>query len=112
MGLNREQLLAQARPKIIEVPVPEWGGTIHLRDITAGQRDQYDGYQIDQQGQQKYTDFRARLLILSICDQDGNRLFTDSEVSTISSLPAHVVDRLWDQAALLCGLKTEQVEKN
>jgi hypothetical protein len=111
MSLNREQLIAQAKPKVINVAVPEWGGDVFLRDITAGQRDQYDGFQIDQQGSAKYANFRARLLVLSLCDSEGVRLFGDGDVGVVSALPAQTIDRLWEQAAVLCGLKAEEVEK-
>jgi hypothetical protein len=46
-----------------------------------------------------------------LCDSEGVRLFADSDVGVISALPAQTIDRLWDQAAILCGLKADEVEK-
>ena len=109
--LDKATILSRAKPKVQEIDLPEWGGSVFLREITAGQRDRYDAWQIEQSGASKYYDIRARLLVLCICDPDGNRLFSDNEMVEITNLPAQAIDKLWDAACHIVGLRGD-VEKN
>lgn len=111
MALDRSAILA-AKPKIVTVSVPEWGGDVCMREITAGQRDQWDAWQIEHDGAARYQDIRARLLVLTICDEQGVRLFSDADIDIVSSLPANAIERLWSTACRLVGLRPEDVEKN
>jgi hypothetical protein len=92
--------------------VPEWGGDVCLREITAGQRDQWDAWQIENEGAARYANIRARLLVLTICDEQGVRLFADNDIAVVSGLPAMSIDKLWDASCKLVGLRPEDVEKN
>lgn len=112
MALDKAAILAGAKPKIVTISVPEWGGDVCLREITAGQRDQWDAWQIEHEGAARYANIRARMLVLTICDELGVRLFADNEISVVSGLPAHTVDKLWDASCKLVGLRPEDVEKN
>ncbi len=64
------------------------------------------------EGAARYANIRARMLVLTICDEQGVRLFADNEISVVSGLPAHTVDKLWDASCKLVGLRPEDVEKN
>jgi hypothetical protein len=101
-----------AKPRIVTIFVPEWGGDVCLREITAGQRDQWDAWQIENEGAARYANIRARLLVLTICDEQGARLFGDKDIDIVSSMPAQTIDRLWDASCKLVGLRPEDVEKN
>jgi hypothetical protein len=101
-----------AKPRIVTIFVPEWGGDVCLREITAGQRDQWDAWQIENEGAARYANIRARLLVLTICDEQGARLFADNDIAVVSGLPAMSIDKLWDASCKLVGLRPEDVEKN
>jgi hypothetical protein len=112
MPLDRAAIIASAKPRIVTISVPEWGGDVCLREITAGQRDQWDAWQIENEGAARYANIRARLLVLTICDEHGVRLFADNDIAVVSGLPAMSIDRLWDASCKLVGLRPEDVEKN
>jgi hypothetical protein len=112
MPLDRAAIIAGAKPRIITISVPEWGGDVCLREITAGQRDQWDAWQIENEGAARYANIRARLLVLTICDEQGVRLFADNDIAVVSGLPAMSIDKLWDASCKLVGLRPEDVEKN
>lgn len=113
MALDKAAILAKAKPRIIEVQVPEWDGTVYLREITAGQRDQFDAWQLAQTDDTRFRDIRARLLVMSLCDADGNLMFSISEITTVSDFPASVVNRLWESAIDLNGMRPGgEAEKN
>jgi hypothetical protein len=112
MPLDRAAIIAGAKPRIVTISVPEWGGDVCLREITAGQRDQWDAWQIEHDGAARYANIRARLLVLTICDEQGVRLFADNDIAVVSGLPAMSIDKLWDASCKLVGLRPEDVEKN
>ena len=112
MALDRAAIIGMAKPRIVTISVPEWGGDVCLREITAGQRDQWDAWQIENEGAARYANIRARLLVLTICDEQGVRLFADNDIAVVSGLPAMSIDRLWDASCKLVGLRPEDVEKN
>ena len=112
MALDRAAIIGMAKPRIVTIFVPEWGGDVCLREITAGQRDQWDAWQIENEGAARYANIRARLLVLTICDEQGARLFADNDIAVVSGLPAMSIDKLWDASCKLVGLRPEDVEKN
>lgn len=106
--MNREQILAQRSIRIVPVEVPEWGGAVHLRGLTVGERDRID--QFVQDAKQKLSGFRSFVLSLCLCDASGNRLFTDKQRDEIDTLDAGVAERLFTAAMPLAGLSGADVK--
>jgi hypothetical protein len=116
--LTKEEILAR-RPTLIEpVPMPEWGGTVYVRELSAAERDAFEAQQIIAkravEGSELH-DFRAKIIVLSACDADGNRMFDDSEIPAVSKLPVKELQRLFD-AGLRVGAisesEAEAIEEN
>lgn len=60
-------------------------------------------------------DFRRRILVISLCDDDGNRLFQDSEEELLGDLNAADAALLFDKAWSIAGFNAREVselEKN
>ena len=74
-------VLAKARKafKTEAVEVPEWGLTVHVRELTAGQRDKFEGEQVSATGPAKFKNFRARLVVLTACVPGGGLLFGEDQ---------------------------------
>ena len=115
MALDRSSLLKISR-KVEPVAVPEWGGTVHIREISISEKDSLEGsYDQANKSGAWWQDFRARLLVLCICDEQGNRLFSNDDVSKVAELPACGATRVWEAAATLNRLRKddqETLEKN
>jgi hypothetical protein len=107
-----DDILAKARKafKLEAVEVPEWGLTVQVRELTAGQRDKFEGEQVSAQGMAKYKNFRARLVVLTACKPGGELLFREDQVDDVASLPASGVDKVFDAACRLNRLLKEDVE--
>lgn len=107
LALTREQFLAPAAPRLDSVDVPELGGVVHLRALTAGERDAFEAEHV----RRKERDFRARLVAATACDADGVRLFTPADVPALSDLPATTLDPIVKAAVKLNGLSDEDVKE-
>jgi len=97
-----------------DVPVPEWGGTVRLRTLTGSERDAFEGSILVQNGNSRRLNLknaRAKLLVLSLVDEDGKRLYAETDVAKLGKKSAKVLDRLFDKAQKLSGLTDEDVEE-
>jgi hypothetical protein len=112
MALTREQILGSSSAlRVQRVHVPEWGGEVCVREMTAGERDRWDAWQIDHTGPDRFHDLRARLLVTVLCDESGARLFSDSDVDQITRMPAGVITRIWTVAVDLAGMSGDPEKK-
>jgi hypothetical protein len=115
MSLSRDEILAKKGGKVVEVTVPEWGGTVHLREMTAAERDAFEQASLDKSGTARLINIRARLASISICDESGKRLFSDSDIHLLGELPASALDRIFDASMRLNKISkadVDELEKN
>ena len=109
--LNKEAILACKDLKQEIVEVPEWGGSVIVRTMTGTERDAFE-QSITKDGVQYNTDnIRARLVSLTLIDEDGNRLFTDKEVESVGGKAASALVRLYDVAQRLNGMSDADVDE-
>jgi hypothetical protein len=112
MAMSRNAILAVDDLPRKEVPVERWHDTVWLRTITAAERDAYmlrarptaDG------GEPDYENFRARLLVYCLCDENGERLFDDHEDHLLGAKCGDAIGFLFTEAQKLNGLMPVAVE--
>jgi xanthine/CO dehydrogenase XdhC/CoxF family maturation factor len=110
--LTREQFFAVKVPAFREVKVPALGGgSVFIRPMTAGERDAFDvAHSADGR-----SNFRARVVVASACDQLGNRLFTAADIPRLSELPAYALNPIVEAAEavnLFSDADVDELEKN
>lgn len=110
MGLGREDILSKKGGKLIELEVPEWGGTVHLREMTASERDAFEQASLDKSGSARLINIRARLASISLCDFSGKRLFSDADIAALGELPASALDRIFDASMKLNKISKQDVD--
>ena len=96
MTLTKAQILATNDLGLLEVAVPEWGGSVYIRVMTVGERDAYE-LEYNQTGG-CIPDFRTKFLAKCLADDKGQRLFTDAEIVTLRDRSAKVMHRLFREA--------------
>ncbi len=99
------------------LPVPEWGGDVHLRDLTSGGRDDFILACCDPHTgrvRPDVTNFTAYLLAKTLCDAEGNLLFVDFAVgrNTLALRSGVVCDRLFEVAAKINKLDAEAIAES
>ena len=106
--LDRKAIFQAVDLDIKEVPVPEWGGDICMRGLTARERDHFEA-SIGQAA--NLENLRARLVVLCVCDDKGTRTFKDSDAVELGKKNAQVVNRLFDIARSMSGMSDEDVQE-
>lgn len=101
MALTKDQILGVVDFKYEEVDVPEWGGSVRLRGLSAAERDEFEA---SVGVSQDLTNMRSRLVVNCLIDEDGNRLFKTSEAKQLGEKNATVMNRLFDKCRELSGM--------
>ena len=120
-GLTKEQILAAQDAEPVAVEVPEWGGTVYVRPMSAGSRDRWEGDLLDRAEKRKQSitaaveNLRAVFLSKCLCDQDGGLLFGSDDIEALAAKSYRAVDRAYDKAQTINGLTeadVQELEKN
>lgn len=115
MAVLKRDAILQAQDLPIElVAVPEWGGEVCVRALTGAERDAFEQSIVEQKGKSTKMDLhnlRAKLVSLTVVDEDGKRLFTDSDAKLLGNKSAVALNRVFEVAQRLSGLKPEDVEE-
>ena len=115
--LSRNEILEASDLQKQEVSVPEWGGSVMVYGMTAGDKDTYEESMISSVKSQIVTlkDATARLCSLCCRDEDGTRLFTAEDIDALSEKSAVALNRISTVAQKLSGMgkgELEQIVKN
>jgi hypothetical protein len=106
--LTKEAILAADDLPRELVNVPEWGGDVFVRTMTGTDRDAFEASLIGKEG--RMDNVRARLVSLTLCDDKGDRLFSDAEVAELGKKSAKALDRVFGVAQRINGIGAEQAE--
>jgi len=106
MALSKDQILGAVDFKYEEIEVPEWGGSVRLRGLSAAERDEFEA---SVGVTQDLTNMRARLVVNCLIDEDGNRLFKNSEAKALGEKNATVMNRLFDKCRELSGMTDDDL---
>lgn len=109
-ALQRDQILAVADLPLAAVEVPEWGGTVWVKPMTAAGRDAFESAVSDESGDIDRTNFRANLVVRCAVDPEtGKRIFKDGDANALGEKNALPVNRVFEVAARASGLTPEDV---
>jgi len=106
--LDRKSIFKAVDLDIKKVPVPEWGGDVYVRGLTARERDHFE---MSIGAAANLENLRARLVVLTLCTDDGERLFKDSDAIELGKKNAQVMNRLFDVARQMSGMSDQDVEE-
>ena len=113
--LNKAEILAQDDLKYEDVQVPEWGGAwVRVRTLQANERDRFEASTVERKGKSVTTNLeniRARLCLLCMVDENGDRLFQEEDTFPLGGKSAAALDRIFTVAQRLNGLRDEDVSE-
>jgi hypothetical protein len=118
-GENMKELTAAeilGMEDIVEelVDVPEWKGTVRVRGLTGRERDAYEASLLEQRGRNTRANLqnaRAKLVVLSVRNVDGSRMFNEAQIGELSAKSASALNRVWKKALELSGMGDADVEE-
>jgi len=112
--LTRDLILKASHLRTEEVYVPEWGGSVLVRELNGRQRDEWEASLAVMRGKAMVPDvanMRAKLVARSVVGDDGEPVFTQQDVAALGELSAAALDRVFEAAARLSGLNEKDLEE-
>lgn len=112
--LNKSEILAMDDLKTEDVFVPEWDAWVKVRSLNASERDHFEASTVQRNGKRVTTNLeniRARLCLLCMVDEEGNRLFDEGDTFPLGGKSASALDRIFTVAQKLNGLRDEDVDE-
>lgn len=125
MALNKEQILGLSDIKTKEIEVPVWDASVYIRQLTRGQQDEYMRRQfgkmaMKQQGKKQDIEsdidvfgHDAWICAQGICDEGGNRLFSDADVAKLKDKNGEAIGTISKEILKFSGMDkdVEELEK-
>ena len=96
-----------------EVEIELWGGSVWVRTLTGTERDSFEESCVKNKGKNRsmnMVNIRARLCVLTICNEAGDRLFDARDVDSLGKKSARCLDLIFGIAQKLNGLGQDDVE--
>lgn len=117
--LSKDEILKAEDLKVEPVEVPEWGGTVNVRGLTGVERDDWEESRLDRKaklrkGQAtplKLSNFRASLVVRTVCNDRGELLFGDKDIVLLGKKSAIALSRVFEVAMRLSGVSEDDVEE-
>lgn len=113
MALSRDDILRATDLPVSSVEVPEWGGTVFVRTLTAEEYDEFERSTFSFDGGKKelhLENVRGRFVALCACDEDGRRLFCDDDAPELGRRSKPAIERVYEAAQRLNGVAAGSVE--
>ena len=112
--LTRSAILAAQDTPVRVVEVPEWGGAVRVKTLTAAERDAFESEVVQRNGRDVRTNtrnIRARMVALTVVDSGGVPLFSVSDIEALGQKSGKAMDRVWAAASELAGMREEDVQE-
>lgn len=107
MLLSKEQIFAANDLQSVDVEVPEWGGSVKVKAMSAIDRINFEKSQKDMHS----SELIIQLVILTCIDKDGNRLFTNDDLEQLQEKSPNAILRIFNEAIKLNLLNDDKLEE-
>ncbi len=114
MLLTKDAILKATDAKVEKVEVPEWGGHVFVRTMSGTERDSFEAETYVTKGKKvefNRENFRARLLVRTLCDESGTPIFTRKDVDALGKKSAKALDKCFSASQKINGLSAEDVDE-
>jgi hypothetical protein len=111
--LNRDAIRNKKDVQIKRLEIPEWDGVVYIRSISGRERDDIECIFADenQELSEKLRNMRARMAVLSVCDNEGNRLFTLQDMEWLGEKNANALNKIFTEARALSGFSKSDIKE-
>lgn len=99
--------LASAKPGLKILVIPEIHGKVRIRTLNGAEVDRYRSSITTGKGPNQTLNqrgMRAKLVVLSLANEDGSRMLQDNEANKLQQWPSIVLERIFDASRKWNGL--------
>lgn len=110
--LNKAALLGFER-QVHKVCLPNDGGFVYIKELSGKQREEFERRVA--QGRKKGDDYRglrAKLIVDSLVDEEGENLFNPEDSSNVEKMPSSIIEFIFEKILSINGVDTENVKES
>ena len=93
MHLTKEQMLAADDLAVKAIEIPEWSGSVFIRQMSGLQQQRFE------LAQAQGDPLRSLVARMVLCDESGNLLYTDEDLPLLSAKSSAALDRIFAASA-------------
>lgn len=112
--LTRQDILdADDRQKEVLL-IPEWGGEVIVRGLSATDRDDFESSLLTKNGKKRDINtynVRAKLAVRCLVDDEGTPLFSIEDIQRLGLKSASALSRIFEVSQRLSGIGDQDVEE-
>ena len=113
--LSRDAVLNAQDLETVDVYVPEWGGKVRVRTLTAEEKDRLEISLVMANGKigdpKNIRNVRARFVAEASVDEDGKKLFRESDVIALGQKSAAALSRVFNAIQELNIISDQDIEE-
>jgi hypothetical protein len=109
--LKREEILVKTTLKNEVVTVEEWGGDVVVSEMSGTTRDAWEQKLREKDAAGKRVSLRAKLVVFTVIDDKGERIFNDDDISLVGKLSSNSLEKICSVAMRLNDLGSDDIEK-
>lgn len=109
--LSRDAILGCDDATTETVHIPQWGGSVRVKSLTARERDRIEQHVIGKDGKAKLENFRARLAVASVVNEQGRPLFAESDIAALSEKNGAALDAIATAAQRVSAISDQDVDE-
>lgn len=112
--LTRRQILDVDDIRREVLHIPEWGGEITVRSLTAEERDDFDTSCLVKNGNKRdfnTRNLRAKLCVRCIVDDDDQPLFSIEDIQRLGGKSASALTKVFEVAQRLSRIGDQHIEE-
>lgn len=117
--LSKSQIFSAIDSKIERVAVPEWGGCVYVRSLSAFEVDSWEsslaGDGNPDTRAKRYANVRAQFCAMAMCTKDGGPFTDPTDVGDLAKKSSAALQRVYKAAKRLSGMGDDldkAIEKN
>ena len=113
--LDKQAIFGANDIKTEEVFVEGWKGKVIVKGLTGNERDAWEQRIMESRkgdtGKYDLRLLKARFVIASVVDAEGNRTFSEADVEQLNLKGAKSIQTVYDVGQRLSGLSNEEADK-
>jgi len=116
MSLTKDDILQADDIAIRKVAVPEWAkdgnketAFVFVKSMSGTERDAFEAAISQVRG--GVENFRAKLAAFTICDEQGNLLFSQKDIAALGKKSSAALQRVFNAASRLSKISNQDVEE-
>jgi hypothetical protein len=112
--LDRAAILAARDLQPMPLDMPEWGGVVYVRGLSAAEAEQHarDAIEAQKAGKEIAELVMVRAVLTCTCDASGAPLFTSADLGALANKSAPAISRVFRVIERLSGMLAGDAAKN